>query len=421
MDGPPRKPGSDPGPETETGTDGGYRRERPLGLPRWVAAVLPIVLLLGVAGGFVATGPLDDFATGAPLPDVSVTHTSLPDDETVVLHVTNNGPDPVTISQVLVNDAYWGFEVRGSGGDATLAPRESVQVVVPYHWNPGWDLETTLVLSDGATFHHTVVAPSETPGLTTDLLITLAVVGVFVGLVPVVLGMLWFPFLRTMSDRWLHAVLAFSAGVLGFLAVDAGIEAFELAAAVPGAYDGPILVVLGIVGALFVVQAVSAWREGRVRDGDARAGSGLWIAYLVALGIGLHNLAEGLAIGSSFALGRVSLGAFLVVGFMVHNLTEGPAIVAPVARGERPALGHFVALGILAGVPVVFGGWIGSLAFSPTLGAFFLAVGVGAILQVMWELYGMVGRRGPTGTALNYLTFLAGVVVMYATDLLVAV
>ncbi|AZH25386.1 ZIP family metal transporter [Haloplanus aerogenes] len=404
--------------------DGGttmHRTDRPLGLPRWVAAVLPLVLLALIVGGFFVATPFASLDTGGePLPDVTVTHTTLTDDETVVLHVTNNGPDPVTISQVLVDDAYWNFDVRGAGGDATLAPLESARVVLPYHWNPGWDLEFALVLSDGATVHHTLVAPSESPGLTTDLLVTMVVIGLFVGVIPVALGMLWFPFLQSMSDRWLHAILAFSAGILVFLAIDAGFEAFELGEQVPGAFEGPALVALGILGSLLAVQSVSAWRQGRADGGDARAQSGLWIAYLVALGIGLHNLAEGLAIGSSFALGRVSLGAFLVIGFMLHNVTEGPAVVAPLAHGERPPLTHFLGLGVLAGAPVILGGWLGSLAYSPTLGALFLAVGVGAILQVVWELRGMIGRRGRAGTALNLVTFLTGLIVMYVTDLFVA-
>ncbi|WP_254538832.1 ZIP family metal transporter [Halomarina litorea] len=404
-------------------TDGGTtvnRTERPLGLPKWVAALLPIILLALIAGAFFATAPFASLDNGgAPLPDVSVTHTTLPSEETVVLHVTNNGPDEVTISQVLVAEAYWDFDVQGAGGDNTLAPRESAEIVVPYHWNPGWDLEVALLLSDGATVHHTIIAPSQSPGLTTDLLVTMAVIGLFVGVIPVALGMLWFPFLRSMSDRWLHAILAFSAGVLAFLAIDAGFEAFELAEQVPGAFEGPILVALGVLGALLAVQAVSAWRTGRAAAGDSRAQSGLWVAYLVALGIGLHNLAEGLAIGSSFALGRVSLGAFLVIGFMLHNVTEGPAVVAPLTRGERPHLGHFVALGVIAGAPVILGGWLGSLAFSPTLGAFFLAVGVGAILQVVWELRGMISRNGRVGSALNLVALLSGLVVMYVTDLFV--
>ena len=407
-------------------TDGGAMTDRKgsrsFELPRWASAVLPIVLLGLVLGVFVFTSPLAGVQSGEPLPDVAITHATLPDDETIVLNVMNNGPEPVTISQVLVDEAYWDFQVKGTGGDDTLAPMESAQVVVPYHWNPGWDVETALVLSDGTTFDHTIVAPSLSPGFSLDILWTLAVIGLFVGVIPVALGMLWFPYLRSMSDRWLHAVLMFAVGILAFLAVDAGAEALELAEQVPSAFEGPALVVLGVLGALLLVQSVSSWREGREAAGDERAGSGLWLAYLVALGIGLHNLAEGLAIGSSFALGRVSLGGFLVIGFMLHNVTEGPAVVAPAARDERPAWWHFVALGLLAGAPVIVGGWIGGLAYSPTIGAFFLALGVGAILQVVWEIGGMVrGQGGRAASALNLLALLAGLVVMYATDLLVAI
>jgi zinc transporter ZupT len=409
----------------ETTTDGGVAADRettrPLGLPRWVSALLPLVLLGVVLGLFAFTSPLIGVQSGQPLPDVAITHTTLPNDETVVLHVTNNGPESVTVSQVLVDEAYWNFRVEGAGGDRTLAPMESARIVVPYHWNPGWDLEVALVLSGGATFHHTIVAPAQTPGFSLDLLWTLALVGLFVGVIPVALGMAWFPYIKSMSDRWLHASLAFAAGILAFLAADAGFEALELAEAVPSAFEGTALVVLGVLGALLLVQAVSAWREGRVEAGDSRASSGLWVAYLVALGIGLHNLAEGLAIGSSFALGRVSLGAFLVIGFMLHNVTEGPAVVAPVARGERPDWYHFAALGLLAGAPVILGGWIGSLAYSPTVGTFFLAIGVGAILQVNWEIARMVrDAGGRVGSATNLLAFLAGLAIMYVTDLFVA-
>jgi len=377
-------------------------------VPRWLGALVPVVLLAALVGALLLTSPFAGIQSGEPLPDVAVSHTTLPNDETIVLHVTNAGAEPVTIQQVLVDEAYWSFSVEGTEG-TTLAPAESARVVVPYHWTPGWDLGVGIVLDNGATFHHTIVAPQPAPGLTADLLWTLAGIGVLVGVVPIALGMLWFPFMQTMSDRLLHATLAFAAGVLGFLAFDAGFEAFEVAHAIPGSLEGNLLVVLGIVGAALLVQAVSA------RQGE----SPLALAYMVALGIGLHNLAEGLAIGSAFALGRASLGAFLVIGFMVHNVTEGPAVVAPVADGERPSLWHFGALGAIAGLPVIAGGWIGSAAFSPTLGAFFLALGVGAILQVDWEIASMIRDRGRLGTASNILAALVGFALMYATDLLV--
>jgi ZIP family zinc transporter len=397
-------------------TDGGAVVDRPaLDLPTVLGALAPIVLLALVIAGFLALSPFAGLQTGGALPDVSVSHVTLPNDETIVLHVVNNGPESVSIEQVLVNDAYWDFSVRNGGEKPTvLQPMERSQVVVPYHWTPGWDLGTTLLLSDGATFHHTIVAPQPSPGVTGEVLGTLALVGVFVGIIPVLLGMLWFPFMQRLPDTWIHVALLFATGVLTFLAFDAGFEAFEVAESVPGAFEGTLLVVVGILSALLLVQAVSAWQSD---DGDL---SPLGLAYMIALGIGLHNLAEGLAIGSAFALGHVSLGAFLVIGFMIHNVTEGPAVVAPVARGEQPSLLHFAGIGLLAGAPIILGGWVGGFAFSPTLGAFFLAVGVGAILQVNWEILSMVRRQARLGTAPNLLGFLAGVVVMYATDLLVA-
>lgn len=394
---------------------------QPFGLPKWVTAILPIVILAVVLGVFAATSPLAAIDSGAPLPDVTVSHHTLPDDETIVLHVVNNGPAPVTISQLLVDDAYWNFEVQGAGGDNTLAARQSARIVIPYHWQPTWDLEAKLVLSDGATISHEIIAPRQSPTFNTDILWTFTVIGLFVGVIPIAIGMLWFPFIKAMRDRWLHAILLFAVGILGFLAFDAGFEAFELAEGIPGTYEGNLLVVLGIVGTLLLVQTISSWREGRVSMGDHRASQGLWVAYLVAVGIGLHNLAEGLAIGSSFALGRVSLAAFLIIGFMLHNVSEGPAIVAPLAQDERPEFHHFLALGFIAGAPVILGGWIGGLAYSPTIGAFFLAIGVGAILQVNWEIIRLVrDAGGRAASATNLLAFLIGFVLMYVTDLFIA-
>jgi zinc transporter ZupT len=389
--------------------------DRPFGLPRWVGALLPIILLVVLLGVVVVGQPFAGVQSGEPLPDVSITHATLPHDEAIVLHVTNNGPDPVTVNQVLVDDAYWNFQMTSGGVEVdTLGALQSARVTIPYHWTPGWDVEVALVLADGTTIAHDIEAPAVSPGLTAGVLGTLALIGVFVGVIPVALGMLWYPFMRDLSDRWLHAVLLFAAGVLAFLAFDAGFEAFEVAEAVPGAFEGALLVVLGVVGAALLVQAVAAYGSASGQPSPLR------LAYLVALGIGLHNLAEGLAIGGAFALGRVSLGAFLVIGFIIHNVTEGPAVVAPVTRRERPALAHFVALGALAGAPVILGGWIGGLAFSPTLGALFLAIGVGAIIQVDWEIARMVRERARLGTATNILGFLAGFAVMYLTDLVVA-
>lgn len=378
-------------------------------------ALVPIILLVLLVGIVIAFPPFQGVTAGEPLPDVAITHVTLPNDEQIVLHVVNSGAEPVTIHQILIEEAYWDFRVIQNGQQAsTIPPAGSAQVVIPYHWTAGWDFEVALLIDNGVTFHHTIVAAQPTPGITLDLLLTLALIGILVGVIPVALGMLWFPAMERLSDTILHAVLAFSAGILAFLVFDAGFEAFEIAESVPGIYEGPLLVVLGILSAMIIVQAAMDWAE-------TDQPTPLVLAYGIALGIGLHNLAEGLAIGSSLALGRISLGAFLIIGFMIHNVTEGPAIVAPVARGDRPSLSHFAALGVIAGAPAILGGWIGSFAFSPTLAALFLAIGVGALLQVIIDIGGLVRRNGQVASLPNLLGFGIGFVVMYVTDLLITI
>ncbi len=390
-----------------SGDEGGDR------LRKAVLALLPLLLLAVAVGALFVVSP--GFDRGGSPPDVTVTHHTIPDGETLVLHVTNNGPEDVTVAQVLVDGAYWSHTVEGRGEDPeTLSPRDSVRVTVPYHLtlSPDNEMEVTLLLAGGETVTHEIVGVQTTSGMDAATLQLLALLGLFVGVVPVAIGMLWYPFITSISKRRLHAVLAFAAGVLGFLAVEASFEAFEIARRVPGVYSGPALVVLAALAALLLVQSVS----------DSFDGGGLEVAYLVALAVGLHNLAEGLAIGGAYAAGSLSLAAFLVVGFMLHNVTEGPAVVAPLAEGRRPALHHFVALGAIAGAPVILGGWIGGAFRHPAVTAVFVAVGVGAILQVTWELVGLVrDNGGRAATPANMLAFLSGLLVMYATGVFAAI
>jgi len=402
----------------------------PLGLPQWALFLFPVVLVVLVLVGLFVAGP--GFERGAPAPDLTVSYHTIPDSETTILHVTNNGPEPVTVAQVFVDEAYWDFGVEktnslpfvGTGdGPKTLAPGEGAKITLPYPFtlHPGNEVEVELLLAGGETFAYEIKGVQTTPRGGTELFGTLGLIGLFVGVIPVTIGMLWLPAIRATSDRWMYAILAFAAGVLGYLAVESTFEAFELTERIPGTYAGPSLIVLAIVGTLLAVQSVSEWRKARTGGEQA----GLRVAYLVAFGIGLHNLAEGLAIGGAYALGEMSLAVFFVAGFMLHNVTEGPAIVAPLARGQdvtdRPRFRHFAALGLLGGAPVILGGWIGGLALSPTVNAFFLAMGAGAILQVLWELIQFVRvGGGRVASVLNLWAFLAGAIVMYATGLFVA-
>lgn len=398
----------------EIRSDGGVEQatKQPFGLPRWLMIIAPVLILGLIIAGFLMTSPFAGLGRGAPIPAVSIDYVTLPNADTIVLHITNNGP-PVNIAQVHVNEANWQFDIASAGRDAYLATGESATVRIPYEWMAGYDYGVTLQTAAGPTFSTTIVAAQQTPVLTGAILWDLAVIGFLVGVVPVTLGMFWFPWMQTMSRKWLHAVLAFSAGILGFLIFDAGFEAFEVAHQVPTYYAGPLVVVLGIFGALLLVQTIMDWHSG---DGEE---SRLALAYSAALAIGLHNFAEGLAIGGAFALGRADLGAFLIVGFMAHNITEGPVFVAPLAEGARPSLWHFGALGLLAGAPAIVGGWIGISTQSPLIIALFLAIGVGALLQVVFDIGEMIRGSGTIRSTPNLMAFGVGLVVMYATDLLI--
>jgi zinc transporter ZupT len=142
---------------------------------------------------------------------------------------------------------------------------------------------------------------------------------------------------------------------------------------------------------------------------------------LVAIAIGLHNLGEGLAIGSAYAVGALALGAFLVIGFALHNTTEGLAIVAPIAK-DPPSIGRLALLGLVAGAPAIAGAWIGASAFNSSLAAFLLGAGAGAIVQVIQQLAPSIRDR--SGLALQPLSvagILIGFAILYATSLLVSI
>jgi zinc transporter ZupT len=216
--------------------------------------------------------------------------------------------------------------------------------------------------------------------------------------------------------------MALTAGLLSFLAFDAFAEALGLQAKLPGGFQGTGLILLGIaasyLGLTFVSQRLSS-RGQRERSAPLE---GVALATLVAIGIGLHNLGEGLAIGSSIALGELALGTFLIIGFMVHNITEGLGIAAPIAGGATVSRARLAALALVAGAPAIVGGWIGGFLTSDLLGVLFFSLAVGAALQVVVEVGRYVARRAPGGLRSGHVVagYLAGIVVMYVTGLLVA-
>jgi zinc transporter ZupT len=383
-------------------------------IPSWVWALVPLALLAALAVAVVRGGLLDFMRAGVPpVEELTFERVTLRPGSLRV-DVVNGGPDPVTIAQVMVDEAFWRFTVTPG---PTVGRLSRATVEIPYPWVENEVHRVTLLTSTGLTFEHEIAVARETPRVDARYFGVFGLIGLYVGVIPVALGLLWYPALRRLERRWLHFLLALTGGLLLFLGVDAIHEALESAAGVAGAFQGPLLVLVGAVGTLLLLQVVSGSRTTRNDDTGRRA-----VAWLVALGIGLHNLGEGLAIGAAYVTGEAALGAFLVIGFMLHNSTEGLAIVAPIAR-DRPRLATLAGMGALAGIPTILGAWIGGAAFSPALATLFLAVGAGAIAQVIVALYRVVARdpaEGPVWTPLTAGGLVAGMLVMYATGLLVA-
>jgi zinc transporter, ZIP family len=385
----------------------------------WAWFLLPL-FLLGLLSLLVARGGLLSALRGdlPPIEELTVDRVRLSPGR-ITLDVVNGGPDPVTVAQLMVDEAYWTFTIDPG---PTLGRLGRATIETPYPWVEGEPHHLKLVTSNGVTFDHEIPIAIATPPVDARYFWTFSLIGVYVGVLPVAIGLLWLPFLRRLERRWIHFALALTGGLLVFLALEALHEALETADRVAGAFQGVGLVGLSALGAWLLLTAFS--RGGRREAGDVQRETGnvqrLRLAFLIALGIGLHNLGEGLAIGAAYAQGAVTLGAFLVIGFMIHNTTEGLGIVAPIAQ-DQPSIASLAAAGLIAGGPTILGAWLGGLAYSPLVATIALGVGAGAIVQVVGVLYGVVGREtGDVWTPLNALGVAAGLAIMYGTGLLVA-
>ena len=380
-------------------------------------AVVPLLLLAAVLTLIVRTdGGLGDRTT-PPIEALSVQRVTLPTPGLIELEVVNDGPDAITVAQVLVDEAYWQFTMTPPG---PLNRLESATVSIPYPWVEAEGHSIALISSTGVVFEAEVPVAVESPQPDRESFLRFALIGFYVGVVPVALGLLWYPFLRQLGRNGMNFVLALTIGLLAFLVVDMWEATQETAAASVAALDAVVLaplLALLTMGLLIVIgQVVRRRNQGRERGALA-------LSYEIAFGIGLHNLGEGLAIGAAFALGEVALGVFLILGFTLHNVTEGIGIAAPLVR-DRPAFAHFVGLAALAGAPAILGTWIGAFTYSPFWTTVFLAIGIGAILQVIVEVAKLIRRSQERAgePALTWATFggvAAGIAVMYLTALLV--
>jgi ZIP family zinc transporter len=387
--------------------------------PLWALIGAPIALIGATIAGFaVLGGPGLEDRRGPPVEELAVERTVL-HPGVVELTVRNTGPDDVQVAQVAVNDAYVAFAAEPEGKVGNLGEQK---LTLDYPWQEGGAYTISMLTSTGATIEHTIDVAVETPDAGGGFYGLMTLLGVYVGVVPVLLGMLFMPALRRVSDDWVRLFMAITIGLLAFLVIDGGLEGIEIGQDSSGAFGGVELLFIGAALAYLALTAV----DRRLKAGIERrraAGTGAFrLSLMVAIGIGLHNLGEGLAIGSAYAVGSLALGAFLVIGFAIHNTTEGLAIVAPLARAEPPGIARLLGLGVIAGGPAILGAVIGGAAYNQELATFLIGVGVGAIVQVIGQLLPSIrDRQGQALHPLSIAGLVVGAAILYVTSLMVSV
>ena len=376
-----------------------------------LAGVLLPIVLLGIVIAASGSLGLTSLTGQFPTEEVSIERMTF-QQNAIVLDVRNVGPIDSTVTTVFVNDAIWDFQANPG---PQLARFATARITIPYQWVEGEPY--TVMINTGPSnlkFTKTIDIAILTPRPNLASVLDLAMIGVIVGVIPVFLGLLWFPFLRRIGSQWMNYLLGITVGLLVFLGVDSIAEAVETAGELPGAFGGFGLIATGLAGTFLGLAIVSDRAIGMKKEKDRTLL--FTIAYLVSLGIGLHNLGEGLAIGGAFALGAVALGSRLILGFTIHNTTEGLAILSPIIR-QPATIRQLGAMGLIAGVPTIFGAWIGGFVQIDIMAVLFLSIGAGAILEVVYEIFRQV-RSGMTSLH-GYSGIITGLIVMYATALLV--
>jgi ZIP family zinc transporter len=408
-------------------------------------ALIPLLVLAGMI--VFLFGPGQSFLnTGIPLPEITIERTEFQEGK-IVVYIRNTGPEEVEIAQADINDRITPAAIEPS---KTLSRLAEAKVIVPFSWNPGVPYQVGVTTSDGTRFSRGVEAAALAPTPNVEQASYFAVIGTYVGVIPVLIGLLWFPFIKRLSINKYNFFLSLTAGLLVFLGIDALVESNEIAAeSIAGTFNGQVLIamvtIVSFLALLYVSEkliqratmkfAANSKSSLLVSSSSSSASTTqqqmvkpVAIALMISIGIGLHNLGEGLAIGAAVVLGEVALSTFLIVGFTLHNTTEGLAIVAPMAKSGKVMIRKLVAMGMIAGVPAIIGAWIGGFLYSPIAAIIFLSIGAGAIFQVVLSIASWMtknnntvegGRKTLLSTSM-IVGFMVGMAIMYVTSLLVS-
>ncbi len=352
---------------------------------------------------------------GVPLPEITIEKVDFHDSE-IQATVRNTGPIPVEIAMADVNDRIQPAAVEP---DRFLERFESALVRIPFEWNEAEPYIIGITIGDGTRFEKEIEAAAPVLEPTLDLAIFFAIIGTYVGIIPVMIGLLWLPFIKKISKQKFHFFLALTAGLLFFLAIDSIEEAVEVSNEnLAGSFNGFLL-----IATVIVLSFLGLFYSGNKlvsKANSSKLAKPVAIALMISIGIGLHNFGEGLAIGASVGLGSVAFSTFLIVGFALHNTTEGIAIAAPMSR-EKLMIGKLAAMGMIAGTPAIFGAWLGGFVYSPFTSIIFLSIGAGAIFQVIIVILKWIRDEGDNTLSNAFITsgFAIGMLVMYLTSILV--
>ena len=409
-----------------------------LAIIRMIAFALVPIIVLGAMIAFLFGPGLSIINTGIATPEVSIERVEFQQGGEIVAFIRNTGPIDITIAHADINDRIFPAAIEPGKNLPRLAV---AKVIIPFPWIAGEPYEIGVTTSDGIRFSKNIEVAAPTRAPNAEQAGFFALIGTYVGIIPVLIGLLWFPFIKRVGNNAYRFFLSLTAGLLVFLGIDALVESNKIAAEnVAGVFNSSILIAMITIFSFLTLQYVSEKLVGRAQSKlTSQPASHIHmhteqqqlvrpvaIALMIAIGIGLHNFGEGLAIGSAVILGKIALGTFLIVGFTLHNTTEGLAIVSPLAKtGKGNAMiKRLVLMGLIAGSPTVVGAWIGGFLYSPIAAIIFLSIGAGAIFQVVYNIYSWMGKSDPTRTKIlsdSYVLagFIAGMALMYSTGLLI--
>jgi zinc transporter ZupT len=405
-------------------------------------AIIPFVVLTAMILFLFSPIGQSFLNSGVPMPEVTIEKIEFQEGR-IVAFIRNTGPVDITIAQADINDRIHLAAIEPS---RSLPRLTEAQVIIPFPWNPAEPYEVGITTSDGVRFSKNVEAAAQVLTPNVEQVLLFAIIGAYVGIIPIMIGLLWYPFIRRLNTNKYNFFLSLTAGLLVFLGIDAVLESNEIISEnVAAIFNSQVLIVMVVIVSFLALLYASETLTQRAAKKSVSANYStsslsssasttsqqqqelikpLAISLMIAIGIGLHNFGEGLAISAAVLLGKAALGTFLIVGFTLHNTTEGLAIVAPIAKSGKVMIRKLIVMGFIAGAPTIAGAWIGGFLYSPLAAVIFLSVGAGAIFQVVYSITSWISHTSSRNrkSLINASTiagFAIGMLIMYTTGLLI--